>query len=84
MRVIPNHSEICFKTDHNNVVDLVRCKSVKNQSDSFQFNSNESEPIFQFKKIQVQIDPKQIFNPNHPNLEFIQIGNSVYINPSLD
>ena len=50
-------------------------------------NPNKSELSFQSDAIQVQIDLNCIFNQNQSEsfrLGFIQIKNSIWINPSSD
>ena len=69
IRAISSHSEICFRIIPNqskSVLNLVRCKSVKNQSDPQRFHSKMySEWIG--TKFLVWIDPNWIFHQDNLN-----------------
>ena len=73
--LFPNHSK-SFRINPKNVLYLGWCKLVKNQSDLFQFNPNESEPSFRSKWILARIDPKRIFNQNQCELFRPWIGSN--------
>ena len=53
--LFPNHSE-SVQTNTKNVLNVVRRKSVENQSDSFPFNPNKSKSNFQNESIRILIN----------------------------